>query len=86
MTVRFTLLVLLILGCGILASAQVAAPEFTAMRVEQTGTDVRFSDGVKVRLVGTIEIEADRAAVENARPGDIRLEGNVVARVLPGRP
>jgi hypothetical protein len=32
--------------------------------------------------VGTIELRADEAAIEEEAGGDIRLQGNVVARVV----
>ena len=83
---RLSLSLLVVLGWGIAAGAQVAAPEFTVHRMaEQRQDSLRMID-VSVRLTGVVEIKADEAIIDNAHPDEIRLQGNVVARRLGVKP
>ena len=83
---RFSLCLVTMLGLGMVVGAQVIAPEFTAQLMEQRKTGVRLSGGVTVRLSATIEIEADEAFIDNTRPNEIRLTGNVIARRVENQP
>ena len=83
---RFSLCLVAMLGLGMVVGAQVTAPEFTAQLMEQRKTGVRLSGGVTVHLGGTVEIEADEAVIDNTRPNEIRLTGNVIARRAENQP
>ncbi len=80
---RYIPWMLVVFGSVAVAGAQVRAPEFTSYKVEQMHDRARLTGDVEIRLIGTVDIQAEEADVSNEPNGDITLRGNVVARLVP---